>query len=110
MRVIPYEVFPDAAMFFDSVEPGKESMNNTESQLNEISEEHGSLQQDSSIIDSCKKDGWWLEAIKVAEDIENTQRMLELNTMEEQESKDGDDDDEEWWTEVERVAMQAKLI
>ncbi|CAM8908337.1 unnamed protein product [Rhodiola kirilowii] len=110
MRVIPYEVFPDAAMFFDSVEPGEESVNNTESQLNEISEEHGSLQQDSSITDSCKKDGWWLEAIKVAEDIENTQRMLELNTMEEQESKDGDDDDEEWWTEVERVAMQAKLI
>ncbi|CAM8906010.1 unnamed protein product [Rhodiola kirilowii] len=134
MRVIPYEVFPDAAMFFDSVEPGKESVNNTESQLNEISEEHGSLQQDSSITDSCKKDGWWLEAIKVAEDIENTQRMLELNTMvsvfkpsiavqhwfvlsldlctkqEQTKDGDGDDDDEEWWTEVERVAMQAKLI
>uniref|UniRef100_A0A7N0VCT6 DNA-directed primase/polymerase protein n=2 Tax=Kalanchoe fedtschenkoi TaxID=63787 RepID=A0A7N0VCT6_KALFE len=105
-RPIPFEVFPDTATFFDSVEPGKELMNNTESHLNENSEEHGSSYHHNLETDSCNEDGWWHEAIKLAEDIENTQRMQHLSTEEET----GDDSDEEWWTAVERVAIQAKLI
>lgn len=36
---------------------------------------------EKSITDSCSKDSWWVEAIKVAEDIENTQKSLDLTKM-----------------------------
>ncbi|XP_045816541.1 DNA-directed primase/polymerase protein-like [Trifolium pratense] len=64
------------------------------------------LQYEDTVEDNSS-DSWWLEAIKVVEDVENKQTATELNTKNE-EIDDGDDDDE-WWLAVERTASQAEL-
>ncbi|KAK2366883.1 DNA primase [Trifolium repens] len=63
------------------------------------------LQYEDAVEDnSC--DSWWLEAIKVVEDVENKQTTAELSTKNE---AIDDGDDEEWWLAVERTASQAEL-
>lgn len=59
------------------------------------------MTSDKSIFSSCKKE-WWLEAIRVADSIENVQKALDLSEEETYE-------DDEWWMAVERAAYETEL-
>ncbi|XP_004515987.2 uncharacterized protein [Cicer arietinum] len=61
------------------------------------------LQYEDTVEDNSS-DSWWLEAIKVVEDVENKKTATKLSTKEEI-----DDGDEEWWLAAERTASQAEL-
>ncbi|KAL7003487.1 hypothetical protein U1Q18_004641 [Sarracenia purpurea var. burkii] len=105
LRPIPKDAIPDATVFFGSVgNNGDSADENIDCQLVENGEEHVILYGDESITDSCKKDGWWLEAVRAAEQIENMNKTLDLSETEK--TSDGDD---EWWMEVERSTFQAEL-
>ncbi|CAI8593719.1 unnamed protein product [Vicia faba] len=54
-------------------------------------------------VEGNSSDSWWLEAIKVLEDVESQQNATELSPKQEY---DGDD---EWWLAVERTASQIEL-
>ncbi|XP_075096707.1 uncharacterized protein LOC107759029 isoform X6 [Nicotiana tabacum] len=56
------------------------------------------VNSDESIFSSCKKE-WWLEAIRVADNIENVQKALDL-------TEDRTCEEDEWWMAVERTAYQ----
>ncbi|KAA8539966.1 hypothetical protein F0562_026658 [Nyssa sinensis] len=106
LRPIPMDAVPDTTIFFNSVGHNGGSMDNIlEFQFVENSQEHIPLHNDESIIDSCKKDGWWLEAVRFADKVENMRKTLDLNNMHEKH-----DEDYEWWLEVERTASQAELV
>ncbi|KAM4076281.1 hypothetical protein ACJW30_12G050900 [Castanea mollissima] len=79
LRPIPIDIIPDPLVFFDS----DQTINH----------------------DNCSKDSWWVEAIRVADDIENKKNTVELSNMEERIN----DEDEEWWIAVESTASQAEL-
>lgn len=36
---------------------------------------------DERLADSCKKEKWWLEAVRVAEEVEKIQKALDLTQM-----------------------------
>nr|XP_016432375.1 PREDICTED: DNA-directed primase/polymerase protein-like isoform X3 [Nicotiana tabacum] len=57
------------------------------------------VNSDESIFSSCKKE-WWLEAIRVADNIENVQKALDLT------EQDRTCEEDEWWMAVERTAYQ----
>lgn len=57
LRPVPEEIVPDTTIFFNSVNH------------NEI-QEHNTDYNSTSIVDSCLKDGWWLEAVNFAEQVE----------------------------------------
>ncbi|KAK9292255.1 hypothetical protein L1049_020219 [Liquidambar formosana] len=104
LHAIPRDAIADTSIFFNSVEHNGGSKDNTlEYQFMENDQEHTLPYNDESISESCK-DGWWLEAIRVADNIENMQRTLECSNME----KSGDEDDS-WWMAVERTASQTEL-
>ncbi|XP_038708929.1 DNA-directed primase/polymerase protein isoform X2 [Tripterygium wilfordii] len=65
----------------------------------------GSLYNDENTIDGCAKDSWWLEAVKVADNIESNQRSLGLGRRE-----GIDEDDEDWWMAAESTASQVELM
>ncbi|KAJ6684082.1 hypothetical protein OIU85_007740 [Salix viminalis] len=74
LRPIPWNVIPDPPYSYDSVQ----------------------------LVDQigCSKDSWWLEAIKVADVIENKQKTsVTLN-----------EEDDNWWMAVEETASQSELI
>ncbi|KAL8544106.1 hypothetical protein ACS0TY_004592 [Phlomoides rotata] len=56
------------------------------------------------LIDSCGKQEWWHEAIKVAEEVEKIQRSLDLTQMDET-----CEEDESWWIAVENTAKETEL-
>ncbi|CAI0546465.1 unnamed protein product [Linum tenue] len=58
---------------------------------------------------SSGKDSWWLEAMKVAEDIETKRNPMEPSQMVNLEENISDED-ETWWMAVERTASQAELM
>ncbi|XP_070016279.1 uncharacterized protein [Nicotiana sylvestris] len=58
------------------------------------------VNSDESIFSSCKKE-WWLEAIRVADNIENVQKALDL-------TEDRTCEEDEWWMAVERTAYQSE--
>ncbi|KAI5437426.1 hypothetical protein KIW84_023515 [Lathyrus oleraceus] len=60
------------------------------------------LQYEDTVEDNSN-DSWWLEAIKVVEDVESKQTATELSTKEVI-----DDEDEDWWLAVERTASQGE--
>uniref|UniRef100_A0A6N2NJU5 Uncharacterized protein n=1 Tax=Salix viminalis TaxID=40686 RepID=A0A6N2NJU5_SALVM len=62
--------------------------------------EHFLLCDDKHDPDSCSKDSWWLEAIKVADVIENKQKT----------SDSINEEDDNWWMAVEETASQSELI
>ncbi|KAF3676126.1 putative solute carrier family 25 member 39-like [Capsicum annuum] len=67
-----------------------------------LDEEKPTVTSDKSISSSCKKE-WWLEAVRVADSIENVQKALDL-------TEDGTcEDEEEWWMAVEKIAHQTEL-
>lgn len=45
-----------------------------------LDEEQPTVTSDKSIFSSCKKE-WWLEAIRVADSIENVQKALDLSEV-----------------------------
>ncbi|PIA34268.1 hypothetical protein AQUCO_03800095v1 [Aquilegia coerulea] len=68
--------------------------------------EMDSCDTDQRITDSCKKDGWWLEAIKVADDIERNRQTQDPGKPVLEKGKDEDEEDYEWWMAVEQTASQ----
>ncbi|ESW24143.1 hypothetical protein PHAVU_004G106200 [Phaseolus vulgaris] len=54
-------------------------------------------------VEENSNDSWWLEAMRVVEDMENKQTKTEPSTMEVI-----GDEDEEWWLAVESTASQAE--
>ncbi|KAF8413231.1 hypothetical protein HHK36_001207 [Tetracentron sinense] len=129
LRLIPTDAVPDSMAVFNSVLVENHSgmtNNNLEQQFGEIGLEHILRYSDESITDTCKKDGWWLEAIRIADDIENMRKKPKFGhmvgllapfihvvtfvfplfgAMREM----ADDEDYEWWMAVERTASQAEL-
>ncbi|ESW24144.1 hypothetical protein PHAVU_004G106200 [Phaseolus vulgaris] len=55
-------------------------------------------------VEENSNDSWWLEAMRVVEDMENKQTKTEPSTMQEVIG----DEDEEWWLAVESTASQAE--
>ncbi|GFY84150.1 DNA primase [Actinidia rufa] len=129
LRPTPKHAIPDATIFSDFVGQNGESVNdNLACHLVANGEEHIISSSDESITDSCKKDGWWVEAVRVAEEIENMNKTLEMvvetqNTLIttliltlipflsklSQQDKTPDGDEEDWWLAVERTLSQAEL-
>ncbi|KAG6715462.1 hypothetical protein I3842_05G254500 [Carya illinoinensis] len=106
LRLIPDDITPDPSLFFDSnhtANHGGPTLNNPDHQFLDNDEKNVLLHNDENFIDSFSKDSWWLEASRVAEDIEN-KKNSKLSNME-----TIDDEDDEWWMAVERTASQAEL-
>ncbi|KAJ6293828.1 hypothetical protein OIU76_021987 [Salix suchowensis] len=77
LRPIPWNVIPDPPYSYDSVQLVDQiGSTNDNLKLQHFSNgcEHFLLCDDKHDPDSCSKDSWWLEAIKVAEVIENKQK------------------------------------
>ncbi|KAJ6752628.1 DNA-DIRECTED PRIMASE / polymerase PROTEIN [Salix koriyanagi] len=77
LRPIPWNVIPDPPYSYDSVQLVDQiGSTNHYLKLQHFSNgcEHFLLCDDKHDPDSCSKDSWWLEAIKVADVIENTQK------------------------------------
>ncbi|XP_010261356.1 PREDICTED: DNA-directed primase/polymerase protein isoform X3 [Nelumbo nucifera] len=103
LRPIPGDVFPDTMAVLKSLQmehPGEMIYNDLHQGYDENNLELSSY-SNKNVTDSCMKDGWWLEAIRMADDIESirTQELVDTKV---------DDDDSEWWMAVERTASQAE--
>lgn len=84
LRPIPIKTIPDPLVFFDSdqtMDHGVSTVNNLEHRFVDSDEEHVLLYNDENITDNNIKDSWWLEAIRVADDIENKKNTEELSNM-----------------------------
>ncbi|KAK7315144.1 hypothetical protein VNO77_33676 [Canavalia gladiata] len=103
LRQIPAHVFSNPSVVIDSfgLLDDKHSVDEWRHQLD--NNEQNFLRYEDTVEDNSN-DAWWLEAIRVVEDMENKQSKIELSTMEVI-----DDGDEEWWLAVERTASQAEL-
>ncbi|XP_060190077.1 uncharacterized protein LOC132619142 isoform X1 [Lycium barbarum] len=88
LRPVPDNVIPHSSIPFNL--PG-----------HNLDEDQPTVTGDKSIFSSCKKE-WWLEAIRVADHIENVQKALDL-------TEDGTCEEDEWWMAVERTAYQTEL-
>ncbi|XP_012090174.1 DNA-directed primase/polymerase protein isoform X2 [Jatropha curcas] len=106
LRPIPINLIPDPSFVHDSVQianhmgltsdtPDYQSVNSGCEGILLYNDEHDT--------DSCAKDSWWLEAAKVADDIESKQKLVELSTL-------NVNEDDNWWMAVERTASQAELM
>lgn len=103
LRPIPWNVIPDPPYSYDSVQMVDQiGSTNDNLKLQHLSNECEDflLCDNKHDPDSCSKDSWWLEAIKVADDIENKQKT----------SDSIDEEDDNWWTAVEETASQSELI
>ena len=81
-RPIPMDVIPNTAVLMDSVQTEHHvgsTSNHLGYSLVENDQECVSLYNDKSITDSCKKDAWWLEAIRFADNVESVQHMRDLS-------------------------------
>ncbi|TKY45272.1 DNA-directed primase/polymerase protein [Spatholobus suberectus] len=105
LRQIPVHVFSnpsdviDSFRLLDDEQPLEDEWRH---QLDD-NKEQNFLQYKDTVEDNSN-DSWWLEAIRVVEDMENKQTKIELSTTEVI-----DDEDEDWWLAVERTASQAEL-
>ncbi|KAL4375601.1 hypothetical protein AHAS_Ahas05G0298100 [Arachis hypogaea] len=97
LRQIPVHVFANS-----SVVRGSEILDDEQTIHNE---KEKILQYEEDVDDNCN-DSWWLDVVKVAEEIEK-QTKTEPSTV--QKIIDDDDGDVEWWLAVERAASQAEL-
>ncbi|KAL1319439.1 hypothetical protein HN51_071726 [Arachis hypogaea] len=95
LRQIPVHVFANS-----SVVCGSEILDDEQTIDNE---RENILQYEGDVDDNCN-DSWWLDVVKVAEEIEK-QTKTEPSTV----IIDDDDGDVEWWLAVERTASQAEL-
>lgn len=106
MRQIPVHVFSNPSDVIDSfglLDDEQPVDDKWRHQLDD-NKEQSSLQYEDIVADNTN-DSWWLEAIRVVEDMENKQTQTELSTMQEA----IDDEDEEWWLAAEKTASQAEL-
>lgn len=55
-----------------------------------------------TVAESPCSESWWLEAVKIADTVENTTNLLEVENY-------ALSEDEEWWTEVERTASESEV-
>ncbi|KAB5516862.1 hypothetical protein DKX38_027510 [Salix brachista] len=115
LRPIPWNVIPDPPYSYDSVQLVDQiGSTNDNLKLQHFSNgcEHFLLCDDKHDPDSCSKDSWWLEAIKVAEVIENKQKTSDY--VGDQGYASGEDsineEDDNWWMAVEETASQSELI
>ncbi|XP_031269541.1 DNA-directed primase/polymerase protein isoform X2 [Pistacia vera] len=108
LRPIPLDSIPDPMFSSDSrqmMQHGGLTDNNIEYQLvNNYWEQDMSCYDDDN-TESCGKDSWWIEAINLANDIENKQKTWDSSNM-----ANIDDEDDGWWMAVERTASQAELM
>ncbi|KAJ0099123.1 hypothetical protein Patl1_20227 [Pistacia atlantica] len=108
LRPIPLDSIPDPMFSSDSrqmMQHGGLTDNNIEYQLvNNYWEQDMSCYDDDN-TESCGKDSWWIEAINLADDIENKQKTWDSSNM-----ANIDDEDDGWWMAVERTASQAELM
>ncbi|XP_044467882.1 DNA-directed primase/polymerase protein [Mangifera indica] len=56
--------------------------------------------------ESCNKDSWWIEAINLANDIENKHKACDIVNM----VNIDNDEDDSWWMAAEETASQAELM
>ncbi|KAI3458089.1 hypothetical protein Pfo_014752 [Paulownia fortunei] len=91
LRPVPNDVIPDPAFLFNLSGDSD-------------SQGHTNPAGDESLTDSCKKEEWWHEAIKVAEQVEKIQKALDLTQMDEP-----CEEDENWWMAVESTASHTEL-
>eukprot|EP00268_Persea_americana_P009195 TRINITY_DN13650_c2_g1_i2.p1 TRINITY_DN13650_c2_g1~~TRINITY_DN13650_c2_g1_i2.p1 ORF type:complete len:630 (-),score=102.26 TRINITY_DN13650_c2_g1_i2:433-2322(-) len=108
LRPIPRDTIPDDMALFNSTwnENYREVMNiNLDVHVGENNVQRSHPKFDEGITDSCKKDGgWWLEAIRIADDIENKPKEPDFSELDEASMGE----DYEWWMEVERAASQVE--
>ncbi|KAK6155642.1 hypothetical protein DH2020_009890 [Rehmannia glutinosa] len=90
LRPVPYDVIPEPDFLFN-----KSGDSENQGHTDPAAEE--------SFLDSCKKEEWWHEAIKVAEQLEQIQKALDLTQDEMCE------EDEHWWMAVENTASETEL-
>ena len=84
LRPIPMDCIPDSSFFFDSrqiVDDDVLTSNNLNYQFVDNDEGKVLLYSNESDLDNCSKDSWWLEAIKVADNIESKPERSMLNDM-----------------------------
>ncbi|KAK7283601.1 hypothetical protein RIF29_13225 [Crotalaria pallida] len=98
LRPIPVHVFSNPTVLFDSSE-----MLHDRQLVDDNDGKQNLLHCEDNVGDNSN-DSWWLEAIKVVEDIESKQTKTEPSATEVI-----DDEDEEWWMAVERTASQVEL-
>ncbi|XVE64290.1 hypothetical protein DITRI_Ditri07aG0089000 [Diplodiscus trichospermus] len=105
LRPIPMDCIPDSSFFLDSRHIVDDddvlASNNHDYQF--VNNDKGKvlLYCNESDLDNCTRDSWWLEAIKVADNIESKPERSMLNDMENM-----NDEDDDWWMAVERTASQ----
>ncbi|XP_057951241.1 uncharacterized protein LOC131146009 isoform X2 [Malania oleifera] len=107
LRPVPVDALTDTAVMVNSaqMEQYGDSLNyNFDWSFAENDQKHDPFYNDVSITDSCKKDPWWLEAIRVADNVENTRSNLELGNMGKTE-----EDDESWWMAAEQTISQLEV-
>lgn len=68
MRLIPDNVLPDPSIFLNM------------SEHNEV-QSHSITSSDENKMDSCKREEWWTEATRIADQFESIQKTLDMTTM-----------------------------
>ncbi|GAV76314.1 Herpes_UL52 domain-containing protein [Cephalotus follicularis] len=103
-RPLPMGSIPDPSIFLNSVEVAHHVglTSNLENQYVDNDQENALVYGDEYSTNSSSKDSWWLEAMKVADDIEVKQGTSGLNDVEYMIEED------DWWMNVERIASQAE--
>lgn len=85
LRPIPIDTIPDLMFSYDSGQQmthhGGLTHIDIEYQLVDNDGERNLPNDDEHNTASCSKDPWWVEAVKVADDIENKQKTFELSNM-----------------------------
>ncbi|XP_042481034.1 DNA-directed primase/polymerase protein [Macadamia integrifolia] len=116
LRPIPSHVIPDSINMLNSQQiehhGGTMTMMNThiDQSFGGNDSENLSGNNDESITDSCKKDGWWVEAIRIADNVESvkTKGLSDMVCPVTSFPQKPDDEDYEWWMVVERTASQTE--
>ncbi|XP_065869199.1 uncharacterized protein [Euphorbia lathyris] len=105
LRPIPVNLIPDPYAY-DSVQVvhhNEMTNSNLDCQYGDNGCERVLLYNDGNDMEGCQ-DSWWLEAIRVADDVECKQKRMELG------ERNIDEDGDDWWMAVERTASQAEVV
>ncbi|XP_021892242.1 DNA-directed primase/polymerase protein isoform X2 [Carica papaya] len=105
--LVPMDIIPDPSCCFGSGQTGhhKKQINNFKDQFVYTEQELGSSQSNNGHSVECSsKKSWWLEAVKVADDLESKPKELGFINMEITE-----DEDDGWWMAAEWTLSQAEL-
>ncbi|KAJ4955758.1 hypothetical protein NE237_012541 [Protea cynaroides] len=114
LHPIPSDFIPDSMSTLNTQQiehdGGMMINNNIDQSFGGNDPDNFSRYNDESIIDSCKKDRWWVEVIRVADDIESvkTQGLNDMVCPVMSLLQNPDDEDYEWWMAVERTASQTE--